>query len=762
MNSFFIYRTDIASHHNLLVCYISGKGLDLPQLKSALKGAFDKSPFSKTVILISAEYNRREILDTLMGNSDEMEALKRAINFYQAMDMHLLSINKSGKILCDVSNGSNTTALFNLNAHSNDILQAGLKDIIERNNLVMESSPNYHFVKPSGKHTNKFIKASNVLQRGAEISFLALNLIQHAKTRVKKIYTDTSGIFPLAYEFISIKRRFNDNECEIVDSFGSYKGLDEFTFDGGDGILVLISASTSDEMANKLKLKSGLSRSNIVSVFSAFSGSNYPAVVNFHEYYEKYGGETFAQFTSTSEHECQLCIYQRSIPLSLNSTQFVFDAPRAELYLPIAKDSPASLKQIISNYKSLKAFKCLYDGLGGATSDTPEYFIDLSKLVSSPSYQEKVRNYVARHFPLNADLITYAADNGAKELAEKIQQYVKDLGKEVNCCSAKHLEDGNTPKQGIVVVAGSIQTGKSLLEISRKLRHYSTLPISYVVGFAKYNDPGSYTKLRNDLCHNNGCPHLGKHQFHAIEEIMLPTMEHRINAWSREIEVTKKVIMLRGLPDSSVAVLTARDKFLREASDAACKGIGEHIFLPCPQGKNMILGKTFAFWSDKDNSEEWSHHGTVYYTISNILQGLRYNASGRNNPPLKSSYVLKQLDPLIFDRFNEGIIQAAVLRAAKPSELDYSASDDSSRVVGSLIERMLRHPSANTSEALPEFLLALCSHKLQVKKDHISYLLEASIDKDAYPYTFAMVEYARIVIFGAEYNESAENDDIPF
>lgn len=762
MNSFFTYRTDIGPHHNILTCYISGSGFDLAQFKSTIKSAFDNSPFSKKVVIISAEYNRKHIIDDLINNKKEQDSLKKSVNYYQTMDIHLLSLSKTGNVISDSSADNSDDSIFKTEQNITDVLQAGLVDIIKRNNLILESSPTYHFVKPSGKHTNKFIKASNALQRGAEISFIAVNLLKYTKSKIKKIYTDTAGIFPLAYELISIKRRFNDSECEIIDSFGSYKGLEDYTLPGGEGTLILISASTSDEMANKLKLKPGLARANIVSVFSSTPASLYPCVVSFLDYYTKYKEEIFAHFKSTPEHECEMCIYQKSIPLPLNSTQFVFDAPKSELYLPLAKDSPANLKQIISNYKSLEAFKCLYDGLEGLSNETPEFFIDLSKLIASEEYKNKIKNYVTRHFPLNADLIVHANDQGAKELAEQIQRNVQELGKKVIFCAANKIEENCKPAQGIVVVAGSIQTGKSLLEISRKLRQFSDLPITYVVGFAKYNDTASYIKLKNDLCHNNGCPHLGRHQFQAIEEILLPTSEHRINSWTREIEVIKKALSITGLSKNTVDKLGARDRFLRQASDVSQMGIGDNIFLHTPSGENMILGKTFAFWSEKDNSTEWRHQATVYFTMASILQGLRYNASGQMPPPLKSSYVLKQLDPLMFDRFNEGIIQASVLRAAKPSELDYSASDDSSRIVGTLIERMLKHPDLITSEALPEFLLALCSHKLQVKKDHIGYLIDATLNEDQYPVTFALLEYAKIIVFGEVYAEASTVENIPF
>lgn len=39
-------------------------------------------------------------------------------------------------------------------------------------------------------------------------------------------------------------------------------------------------------------------------------------------------------------------------------------------------------------------------------------------------------------------------------------------------------------------------------------------------------------------------------------------------------------------------------------------------------------------------------------------------------------------------------------------------------------------------------------------KDHIGYLLDASIDEQKHPITFALLEYARVLIFGEEHAEA--------
>ena len=186
----------------------------------------------------------------------------------------------------------------------------------------------------------------------------------------------------------------------------------------------------------------------------------------------------------------------------------------------------------------------------------------------------------------------------------------------------------------------------------------------------------------------------------------------------RKIEVLKELRQLHNNDEHLIAIVEERLNILRGASSTEIEGLGKSIFLKSPKNSALILGKTFAFWNRADTQSDFQHQASVYFTISSVLQRLRTVKRKDGIAPLSEGYIIRQLDPLLFDRFNEGIIQSSVLRAAKARELDYSASDSKSRIVGSLIERMIKYPDSKESEALPEFLLALCTGKLQIKKDH--------------------------------------------
>ena len=160
-------------------------------------------------------------------------------------------------------------------------------------------------------------------------------------------------------------------------------------------------------------------------------------------------------------------------------------------------------------------------------------------------------------------------------------------------------------------------------------------------------------------------------------------------------------------------------------------------------------------WGSLSTKSDFHHQASVYFTISSVLQRLRTVKRKNGIAPLSEGYIIRQLDPLLFDRFNEGIIQSSVLRAAKARELDYSASDSKSRIIGSLIERMIKYPDSKESEALPEFLLALCTGKLQIKKDHISRLKDVEFNAKDYPVLFMLGELVKVNVFNKGTEASA-------
>jgi hypothetical protein len=669
MKEFYTYSAYTSKKKNVLTFFTASEDFDLQKFMSIVDISFKNSIFTRDILILSPSYLKNKIESQLLNSDSSLKKLKEKINTHHHMNIHYCSVDKYGEI-------SLTQKIDDLSIEKSKIskedakkiLEQGFFEISKKNNLIIESHPSYHFIKPSGKHTSKFIKVANIIESKAEISFLAMCMLKLIPKNLDYIYIDTSGIFALAYEISAMRNRFDkDNIPVSIDCFGSYEGINFYAFSESENCLIIISATTSSDLEKKLRDIPELTSAKIISVVSSLTGKT--TLIELEHYRNNYCKDYFSNFDSFKEEDCKLCRHEQSVPISLHKSNFSLESPRTTKYLPLAIDSDKKLRELISNYKDSKAFKCLFDGVEGKKIPTPEYFIDVELLIrDSNAYRTKIDNFITRSFPLNVDTILHCSDSGAKQLAEYIKSNVQNKG--IN----PEIFDGKIPtsvkaRTGILVVAGSIQSGKSLLNVSRGLRDYPSTPITYVVGFAKYKDEKSFLKLQKDLTFSEG--DLGQHLFYSIESILLPIDEHRIHSWEKEIEELN--IIVSDLKDdfpTETQLLEDRIKFLKSASAFEDKGLGEKLFLPSPESKNHELGPTFAFWSANDNKEKFSHQATVYYTISSILQNLRTKPRLGGSVPLGTGYFIKQLDPLLFDRFNEGIIHSSFLRAAKPHTYD--------------------------------------------------------------------------------------------
>jgi hypothetical protein len=719
MNNYYSYKAALGPKKtNYMICFYSGGNFNFSDFLNEMETQFKDAIFTKEIVFITPGFNKNNIKNKLLGFTTQ-EKLKDKINSFQKLVFHTCFIKRDGLFDIDVVN-DNEKKLSD--AQVSTLIEAGLFNVIKKRNLILEARSDFHYIKPSGKHTCKFIDVKNILESSAEITFITICLLKLLPEKITKIYVDTSGIYPIAYDIVNILNEFDkqlgkQSELISIDSFGSYGGLDEYKFSSDDNTLILISASTSNKLYKILKNMNPLSQTPIVSIVMTQVNQGQDVLVDFNYYKDKFCNSYFAHFESYDEKECPMCLKEHSIPLALDKSRFVFDAPRTETYLPLSKDSDKELRRMIHDYHEMDVFRCLFDGVDGKTKmPAPEYFIDLSKIIKDVNeqlkvevegkyinkFQYKLKNKIIRHFPLNTDCILHCKDQGARELAELIQLFVSELGLKINLYEGE-LPEGFVPKKGIVVVAGSIESGKSLLNISRDLRHFNYVPLSYIVGFAKFNSAQEFKKLEMDLKFTEA--DFGFHQFHVIEKILLPINETKEHSWKKELYILNKLTVKYKNEQSLLTIIELREQQLKNATSADVKGLGEKLYIPSPKGEHLVLGKTFAFWDKADNNKTFNHQATVYFTISSVLQNLRTTPDKNGIIPLGEGYVIRQLDPLLFDRFNEGVIQASILRSAKPKELDYSASDTKSQIVGTLIERMLEHPEVMNQQDYRSFYL---------------------------------------------------------
>jgi hypothetical protein len=76
------------------------------------------------------------------------------------------------------------------------------------------------------------------------------------------------------------------------------------------------------------------------------------------------------------------------------------------------------------------------------------------------------------------------------------------------------------------------------------------------------------------------------------------------------------------------------------------------------------------------------------------------------------------LDPENFARYNDGVIQAALLRCARAGELDYSMEPNRSQFMLDLLTNIFLQHDRRQGEAAAEFAFAIFSKRLRLKAKH--------------------------------------------
>ena len=108
-----------------------------------------------------------------------------------------------------------------------------------------------------------------------------------------------------------------------------------------------------------------------------------------------------------------------------------------------------------------------------------------------------------------------------------------------------------------------------------------------------------------------------------------------------------------------------------------------------------------------------------------FIPSLQYFNSCVQTPPIKSNWFQQTvLAPENFGRFNDDIIQASILRAADPFEMNFADAPNESRELGRLIRRIVDAAHQDRGGAAAEFLLALATKRLRLHPSDTTAILD--------------------------------------
>jgi hypothetical protein len=276
-------------------------------------------------------------------------------------------------------------------------------------------------------------------------------------------------------------------------------------------------------------------------------------------------------------------------------------------------------------------------------------------------------------------------------------------------------------RTAIAIVAIIIESGRSLLDISRDLRSVApTAPLNYFVGLSKTTGEPRRESLQSTLKQTvNPYPY----DVMQIEEITLP-LAIGPSSWDGERKLFRTPEILNIAPPELKQTIVERSARLSKASVA----LADELFLPNKADRKLTLQPGFVFWPDGVPQRGTITQADVYFTIASVLQQLRSNVHRSQKAAIKSNWFQQTvLAPGNFGRFNDDIIQASILRAALPHEMNFVDAPADSRELGRLIRRIIIAGESDRGGAAAEFLLALATERLRLAREDMDVVLSSGI-----------------------------------
>lgn len=601
------------------------------------------------------------------------------------------------------------------------IVQSIYSFIFKQHSPVLNANHQSFFSLPSGNYATHFIRTANVFTDSEQINILAIFLLPLFNNKPDIIYCDTPSIFPLIFASIVL---LNTNTSVVytprVKSYSSYF-IKKDDIENNDNTLFLVSTSINGSLPIRLNYF-GIDWSKIIVLygFDKDETIKYKSICKLER--NIYLGKNFC---SEKPGEFIKKFPFRTFEIRLENEQFIPSPPSISKFLLKQEDAPEYLSEFIKKYLEFDYISC-FKGKN-SKGKTRDLYFDISKLLRNldnptPNYFElKTSKLLLNLLPININYIIYLDTLESKYIADLISKYYETNHKKiVQTISIKELFSISVKESNssFLVCSSCISEGKVVSNISRILRSHETSQIIYFNGFLRCKDEPSFKNIKSSIQY--GKYGFNTHNFINIDRILLPNEDSETISWESEKTFLQKLI--NGFDEYNLGTLiTAKTKeyFQKRLTVLSSNdGLINNVFLNKTDGSILLLNKNFAFFNFTDWAPEKVSQAVVYFTILSVIHNFRIS-----NNVQQTVYERFILDPENFNRFNDGIIQAAFLRTSSVNELNYLLDDSLSNRMCYLIINSIEE-YLNKDSAPYEFLMAMCIQKLALKPEHINHLYE--------------------------------------
>jgi hypothetical protein len=438
----------------------------------------------------------------------------------------------------------------------------------------------------------------------------------------------------------------------------------------------------------------------------------------------------FEPFETHLEEACPLCA-RGSTCIQIAGEQFLTGHTRVEPLMLRAAHSPAWLSPFLKGVVGKQLIRANYTSLDTGHA-TREVFFDLERLFEDDRmleighFQKRFQWALARAVPASLNRIVHLDSPASKVMADLIVNKIRSqFGKAVLVHRYSDIRDRwrdhITNTGATLVVAAAAASGRSMLSVAQLLRHIQTNgAITYLIGLARFPSLETAGEIESNITYGEQPKDYG---YFAVERVFLPLVGSRAQTtWDLEIELIND--LLRDCEPDAREILDARSAAIRRAGNHTVRGMVDDLFWAKPNGETLQLRPGFAFFDFEPPAGTRVSQADVFFTMVAVLHALRTARDGRESL-FPHEHLRRVLSPRCFDRFNDGVIQSSLLRAATRLELDYSTDENLSNEMWQFLDFTFRERTSDSGEACREFLLALALGRLRLRSEDTRRLREA-------------------------------------
>jgi hypothetical protein len=612
-----------------------------------------------------------------------------------------------------------------------------------------------HYAKTSDRHCDRFLRVSNVLEDGNNVRLLAFWLMPHLwKTTTKSVIVDTSGIYSVALTALNEASRLGGLGIRPqVWSHRSHEGVDELPPRVAEDAVFVVSASTSNGLVRKL-LRRGARANKIATLFSLSDDQidGHTVLCDL-----RGDGETgLKPIKNEDARDCSWC-RQNFHLIGIRGDQFSIAPPRVTTVEIRGTDLQDKVRSALSGLAGLGAFfayrrrdgdRLCSLGIDVAPilqGQVPEKSFALVQRIREKwssmmrrSQTTSLRNVVAASYPRSGELAASLVEDAKHRMADPADLQV------VNAIELRDLAP--LPGTSTIVVSACVDESQELLSVSRTLRDVQDSGTTAYLAVVQLLAPKQLgDRLKSNLTYGTH----GAETFSYFSALDIPVDGYEDEpTWRAELTALQR---LRSWADAQATdVPPELEARIERLNQAPAHGLTEDLFWPDKLGQPLQLRSDFTL-IDGALREPRASQADLYAIMCVVLTALRHN-NDSSRRLAHNAYQRGVLSPSNFDRFNDGVLQACLLRAARPKELAYAAGEEhlSEQMLGILMDGLPNSARPEKSEALIEFLIALMTGRVTLARPQLQRYLDSLVEATdaSWPLAALVGRYMRAAVLG--------------